>query len=243
MSINISRGLGSTLAIGATGIGSIKKIGGITLKREMIDITTLAASGGYKSFIPGLVDGGSVAIEGFMDTGDAGQNLLLTKLGTQFTNQAADAFTITFPTITGAAWTFNGFIESLDMSGDADDKNAIPFKMSVKVTGQPTFATSATADLSAIGLSSGTVAPTFVGTQYVYVAEIAGTAEIVTPVGSAGQTYDYYADGTFIGTYSQGSASASTAFAIIGVTHTFTIIVKQSGYSPKTYTVTVVKTS
>ena len=240
---NISRGIGTQLAQGATNIGSITKIGGVTLKRDFMDKTILATATGYKVSLPGITDAGTVAIEGYCDSGDAGQAALLAAYATQYTAQTPSAYTITYPTVVGASWTFNAFIETIEMSGDADEKNSIPFKVTLKVDDQPSFATTATANLTGITASSGTLCPTFAGSAYNYALEISGTAETFTPIGISGQTYDFYVDSVLQGTYTQGSVSPSVALAVIGNTHVISIIVRQSGYSSKTYTIIAVKTS
>ena len=238
---NISRGLGSLLALGSTNIGSITKVSSPQMKRDTIDVTTLSSANGFKQFIAGLVDGGTLAVEGLFDTADAGQMLLYNK----FIGSSLDVYTVTFPTIVGASWTATCLITDLDLGGDADISKALTFKATLKISGQPIIGLTANPGL--IGLSmtgtSGVIAPAFGSGVYSYAWEFVTSQSVtVLPTSSIPQQYTIYVDGVNQGVFNTGSISPYVAFATVGA-HKIDIVVSSAGYSPITYTIIAVRTS
>lgn len=239
---NVSRGLGATLQVGATNVGTITKISNPQMKRASIDVTTLSSPNGFKQFIAGLADAGNFTVEGFFDTSDAGQNLLNTK----FINSTVDTYTVTFPSIVGASWTASCFITDLVLGGDADTTKALTFKATFLISGQPTFGTTATPGLTGLTLTgaSGTLAPTFANGVLAYAWEFITTTSItLTPTAGTQQQYTMYVDGVSQGTFNTGSISPAIAFAAAGTVHKIDLVVSQAGYTPVTYSIIAVRTS
>lgn len=238
---NVSRGLGATLAVGATPIGTITKVSSPAMKRAAIDITTLDAIDGFQSFIAGLADPGLFSVEGFLDTADTGQMLLYEK----FKAGTVDTYTITFPAIVGASWTASCYIQDLDLGNDADLTKAISFKATFKISGEPDIGTSATSGLSNLTLTGtgGALAPSFNNAKYAYSYIFnTSTSITITPGAAAQQTYTMYVDGVLIGTYNTGSVSAAIAFGA-AISKKVDIIVSKAGYTPLVYTIIAVRTS
>lgn len=239
---NVSNGIGATLKVGATNIGTITKIGSPTLKRASIDVTTLSSPNGFKQFIAGLADPGKITAEGFFDTSDSGQNLLFNK----FNSGAVDTYTITFPSITGASWTATCFIDELDFAANVDATKALDFKLSLQVSGQPNIGTSVTSGLSGLTLTgtSGSLSPTFTNGTYAYAYTFTTSNAItVTPSAGTQQQYTLYLDGVNQGTFNTGSVSPSIPYAAAGTTHEINLVVSSAGFTPVTYTVIAVRTS
>lgn len=239
---NISAGIGATLTVGATNIGTITKIGSPAMKRTAIDVTTLSSLNGFKQFISGLADPGKITAEGFFNTADSGQNLLYNK----FVNGTVDTYTITFPSITGASWTATCFIDELDFAPNVDMTKALDFKMSLQVSGQPNIGTSVTAGLTGLTLTgtSGSLSPAFATGTYAYSYTFTTATSItVTPAASTQQQYTMYVDGISQGTFNTGSVSPTIAYATAGTTHKIDLVVSSAGYTPLTYTVIAVRTS
>jgi len=237
---NVSRGLGATIAVGATNIGTILKITTPSMKRDQIDVSVLSTTGGFKSFIAGLADGGEFAVEGFFDTADVGQQLLYTK----FSTSSVDTYTILFPTLVGASWSATCFVSTLDLGTDIDTTKAIGFKMTLKITGAPVMAITPVAGLSGLTFTgtSGSMEPTFAtGVHSYYWTYITDTSITCTPVG-ASQQYTMYIDGVSQGTLNCGSVSVAIPFAAIG-SKKIELIISEAGLSPLIYTVIVVRTA
>jgi hypothetical protein len=239
---NTSRGLGSTLQVGATNIGTLTKLGSPQLKRDAIDITTLSAVNGYKDFLPGLADPGTISVEGYFDSADSGQNLLKSK----FDSGAVDTYTMTFPTLVGASWTATCFIKELQLGDEADTTKPLGFKATLQIKGQPNIGTSATSGLSGLTLTgtSGSLSPTFANGTYSYAYTFTTSTSItVTPTAGTQQQYSIYVDNVLQGTYNTGSVSPAIAYATAGTTHMIDIIISSAGYSPVTYSVVAVRTT
>jgi len=237
---NVSRGLGATLAVGATNIGTILKITTPSMKRDSIDVTVLSTASGFKQFIAGLADGGEFAVEGFFDTADAGQTALYAK----FTSSAVDTYTITFPTLVGASWSASCFISTLDLGTDVDTTKAIGFKMTLKITGVPVLGITAVAGLSALTFTgaSGSLSPSFNNSVYAYYWTFITTTSITcTPTGAA-QQYTMYIDGVSQGIVNCGSVSGAIPFAATG-SHKIDLIVSEASLSPLVYTIICVRTA
>ena len=239
---NLSNGIGATLTVGATNIGTITKITSPQMKRTAIDVTTLSTPNGFKQFIAGLADPGKIVAEGFFNTADSGQNLLYNK----FVGGTVDTYTLTFPSITGASWTATCFIDELDLGTNVDLTKALDFKMSLQVSGQPNIGTSVTQGLSGLTLTgtAGALSPTFANGIYAYAYTFTTTNSItVTPTAGTQQQYTMYVDGLNQGTFNTGSVSPSIAFASAGTAHKIDLVVSGTGYTPLTYSVIAVRTS
>jgi predicted secreted protein len=239
---NLANGIGATLTVGATNIGTITKITSPQMKRTAIDVTTLSSPGGFKQFLAGLADPGKIVAEGFFNTADSGQNLLYNK----FVNGTVDTYTLTFPSITGASWTATAFIDELDLATNVDMTKALDFKMSLQVSGQPNIGTSVTSGLSGLTLTgtAGSLSPTFANGIYAYAYTFTTVTSItVTPTAGTQQQYTMYVDGVNQGTFNTGSVSPSIAFASAGTAHKIDFVVSGTGYTPLTYSTIAVRTS
>ncbi|MHB1654128.1 MAG: phage tail protein [Desulfitobacteriaceae bacterium] len=239
---NVSNGIGATLTVGATNIGTITKITSPQMKRTAIDVTTLSTPNGFKQFIAGLADPGKITAEGFFNTADSGQNLLYNK----FVSGTVDTYTLTFPSITGASWTATCFIDELDLATNVDMTKALDFKLSLQVSGQPNIGTTVTSGLSGLTLTgtSGVLSPTFANGVYAYAYTfITSTSITVTPAAGTQQQYTLYVDGVSQGTFNTGSVSPTIAYASAGTTHKIDLVVSGTGFTPVTYSVIAVRTS
>lgn len=239
---NVSRGIGATLTVGATNIGTVTKLGSPQMKRTSIDVTTLSSPNGFKEFIAGIADPGKFSIDGFFDTADSGQNLLYSK----YVSGAIDTYALTFPSLVGASWTATCFIDELQLGVEADTTKALEFKASLQVIGQPNFGTTVTPGLSGLSLTgtTGSLSPTFANGTYAYAYTFTTNTSItVTPTAGTQQQYTMYVDGVSQGTFNTGSVSPSIAYATAGTTHEIDLVVSSAGFTPVTYSLIAVRTS
>lgn len=120
-----------TVATVLTPIAKLTSITGVEVTADEIDVTAHDSSNGYREYVQGLRDSGSVSIEGLF-TSDASQ----IALKTLFDSGDSVAMKIDFPASAGE-WSFNGFVTGL--STDAPMDGAITFSATIKVTGKPTL--------------------------------------------------------------------------------------------------------
>lgn len=132
-----SRSVGTKFNIDNTAVGGLTSIGGVEIAAETTDVTSLDNTTGYKEYLGGFKDGGEVPLEGFMDGEDAGQDAMYAAMEDQEIHQ----FSIAFPAAIGKTWTFPGVVTKFATSAALND--GIKYSASVKVTGKPTLAKSA----------------------------------------------------------------------------------------------------
>jgi len=123
-----SFGIGVT--INTTAIGELTDVtpGGADV--NFIDVTAHDSAGGWKKFIGGLSDGGTLELTGNYKFSDAGQAALIAQRGQQA------AIVVTFSDSTTS--TFNAIVGAYNLSNPLDDK--VEFTCSLKVTGAITLA-------------------------------------------------------------------------------------------------------
>ncbi|MBQ9263739.1 MAG: hypothetical protein IJ189_05950 [Clostridia bacterium] len=115
-----------------TTIGCLRSISEIKADSDAIDVTTLDAADGCKTYIQGYKDLGEVTIEGFHDKGNDGQTLLRSL----YQSGQAVPFTVTFPDT--SAVSFTAFVKSHAL-GAASVDGAVGFTAVLRLTGGVTL--------------------------------------------------------------------------------------------------------
>ena len=114
-------------------IGALRSISEIKADSEAIDVTTLDAAGGFKVYAQGMKDLGEVTLEGFFESGNAGQ----TALRTLYQAGSSVPFTVTFPD--QSAVSFSAFVKSYAL-GAAQVDGAVGFTAVLRLLGGVTVA-------------------------------------------------------------------------------------------------------
>jgi hypothetical protein len=179
-----------------------------------------------------MATAGDCTLSGYFDPADtSGQIAMLTDA----TARTSRTGIITFPAATGTTWTFTGFITAIKV-GDAPTNEGLPFTATIRPSGKPTFATTASTGLTnpffAIS-ESAVIAPSPSGSVYTYVATVLTgvTSVTVTPTATAGAIT---VNGNTVAT---GEASSAITLGAAGSVTPITIVVTETGKSPKTYTI------
>jgi len=120
-------GIGTTLSRGGVAVANILSIGLPGITRETIDVTTMSAADGFKDFITGLKDGGTLTFE-----------ILFTKAGfsamnTDFLSDSAVAYILTLPDVDTTAISFNGLITGFPLTVPLNDKVSV--SVTIKIVG------------------------------------------------------------------------------------------------------------
>lgn len=123
-----SFGVAVTVATNAVGELTDASISGGDV--SFIDITNHGSSGGYREFVSGLKDGGTLELAGNYDVSDTGQAYIANNEG------AEAAVVVTFADTSTAS--FSTIIGAYDVTNPLDDK--ISFSASLKITGEITWA-------------------------------------------------------------------------------------------------------
>ena len=114
-------------------VGGVSTIGEFGFgEASEVDVTRLNETGGYKRFVAGLKDAGTVTIGGFKEAADAGQAKVIELHGSGAT---AD-FKITYPD--GATAAFSGFVKKFMFAEMAVDA-ALAWSVDVRISGGVTY--------------------------------------------------------------------------------------------------------
>ena len=225
---------GTTLTWDSIAIAGLTNINGVEVTADTVDVSTHDSTSAYKEFVVGMLDGGEVTLEGYFDyTDTTGQHAMFTDMAAR----ASKTGIITFPSATGTTWTFTAVITGLKI-GDAPVDGVLAFTATLKITGVPVLAVAASAGMSALSISeSAVVTPTFAIGTFSYVATVLSGVESVTatPTAAAGVIT---VNGNTVATT---EASSAITLGAAGTNTTITIIVTETGKSPKTYTITVAR--
>jgi len=129
-------GYGTTLVSSGTGnIGSIGKLRSISfsgVKAAVVDVTHLGSASGYREFLKGTVDNGTVTATCWLDlaAGDASHHkAAMDELATSNENVTWTATTALSQTVVGKGY-INGF--SWDIPGEDE---GVSFELTIKLTG------------------------------------------------------------------------------------------------------------
>ena len=123
---------GVAVSVATNDIGDLTdvSIGGVDV--SFVDITTHDSASGWKEFVGGLKDGGSLDLTGAYKVGDTGQAYLFGNPG------ATAACVVTFSDSSTAS--FDAVVGGFNTSNPLDD--TVEFTCSLKITGDVAYAAS-----------------------------------------------------------------------------------------------------
>lgn len=214
-------------------IAELTSIGSPKLSLETADVTSHQSANSYREYIGTLLDGGEVAIEGNFISGDTdGQIGLIADMNAK----TLQSFVITFPTAITATWTFSALVTAFEI-GDMAVDGTLTFSATLKVTGKPTLAITASNNITALTITTATLYPAFVAGTYDYVADSVGNTCTVTATFAAG-TCTLTANGAVQG-LTTIVPSSSISLGVDGTLTIITIVVQETGKTAKIYTIRV----
>lgn len=224
---------GVTLSRNSNVIAELTSIGSPKLSLETADVTSHQSSDSYREYIGTLLDGGEVAIEGnFISSDTDGQIGLITDMEAK----TVQSFVITFPTAITATWTFTALVTAFEI-GDMAVDGTLTFSATLKISGKPTLAITASNNLSDLVITTGTLYPSFAAGTYDYVADSVGNTCTVTATFAAGACT--LTAGGVSQTLTTTVPSSAIALGADGTMTTITIIVQETGKAAKTYVIRV----
>jgi predicted secreted protein len=109
----------------------VKNISGPNLDRELIDVTSLDSTAGYREFITGIRTAGELTFS--MNFTRANLELLLT----DFESDDVQDYRLLFPDTEITTWEFQGFIKSFPPTFEV--ASAITLDVTMAITGAPTL--------------------------------------------------------------------------------------------------------
>lgn len=231
-----THGFGTTFSWDDVVIAELTTINGIAVTADTVEVSTHQSAQAFKEFIAGMLEMSDVTLEGYYAFDDTtGQHAMLVDMKAR----AAKEFIITFPSSTGTSWTADGFITLFAPSVGAID-GPIPFAVTIKPTGVPSFAVATSTGLTTpfFAISeSAVITPDPAGATLVYVATVLTgiTSVTLTPTAAAGAIT---VNGSTVAT---GVASSAITLGAAGTNTVITVIVTETDKAPVTYTITVAR--
>lgn len=137
MGTSLQYGNGATPEV-FTSVAEITDMGGPSMKRDAIETTHHQTTSHYRTFLPGLRDGGEVTFSINVDFSLTSQDEL-TGLVAQYNNDVAHNYRILYPQSASEGWAFSGFLIGIDLKNPIDDK--ISGDVTLKISGKPTWGT------------------------------------------------------------------------------------------------------
>jgi hypothetical protein len=164
---------GVTLTRDGNAIAEITKLGVGAITLETNDVSNHDSANDFREFIGGMLDGGEISIEGnFISSDTDGQIGLLTD---QLAKTVQD-FIITWPTAVTATYTFKALVTKFKPP-DFNYDGTQTFSATLKITGKPTLAITASTNITTIACecTSGvlTLSPDWSASTYEYALGVA----------------------------------------------------------------------
>lgn len=122
---------GTVFRFNQTAVGRLSGVGEIAPTSAEIDVTALDSAGGYREFLQGYRDSGTVELTGFHEKGDAGQ----AALRAAFESGEAGSAQVEFPD--GTVVSFRAFVKGYTL-GAAEVDGAVGFGATLRITGAVT---------------------------------------------------------------------------------------------------------
>lgn len=231
--------MGTKLKIGSNSIAELTQIGGLDLKADTIETTTLD-SNGWRTFIQGLKDGGEVSVSGYFNPGDTNGQIALKNA---FDNGGLLNYTILFPATLGAEWDFQGIVTGIKTDVQLED--AIPFEATIKVSGQPSLGLTPSGGLTALAISGagGALTPAFNNGTYYYTYSGVTATNVTVTATAANHNLALYVNGNFVQNLTSGTASNAISLPSIGSVADIVIVAQENGKTQKIYEIIAVKTA
>jgi predicted secreted protein len=110
-------------------IAEVNSITGPGMTRDTIDVTSLDSTGGYREFITGFRDGGSVELS--MNMTRAMWDLMLA----DFESDVLQNYNIVLSDTESTSIEFEGLVTEMPLTIPTDDK--VTMDVSIKISGQP----------------------------------------------------------------------------------------------------------
>jgi hypothetical protein len=229
---------GTKLSWNGVNLAELTNISGPKIKIKTEEMTNHDSTGGFAEFIATIKDGGEISIEGNFVAGDTtGQIAMITDIKAGTKRQII----LTAPS---SLFTWTSDVIGTDFEPTFPHAGMIGFKATLKATGEPVLAITASGNLTTLtGIEENTGAaltftPTFDGAtkEYNVAINTASTWIKLTPTKS-GATVTIY-NGTSSQDVASGAQSGTIAVTDAAVT-TITLSVKETGKVANVYTLHV----
>lgn len=127
------KSFGVAVSVATNDIGELTDVSIPEIDVNFVDITTHDSTGGFREFVGGLKDGGTLTLTGAYDISDTGQTYLRTPA-----NQGGSAVAVVVTFSDDSTASFDAVVGGYGTSNPLDDK--VEFTASLKISGDVTYA-------------------------------------------------------------------------------------------------------
>jgi predicted secreted protein len=227
---------GATCSWNGNNLANLTTVGGRNTTVDTIDVTNNDSTDGWREFIAGLKNGGTLPIAGNFIPGDTDGQIALE------TDMAAGTIReIVIAKSGGFTFTANAICTSFKIDDMVQGTStALTFAAEFQITGKPTFAVTTSTGLTTPFFSmseSAVIMPNPANATYEYVATVLTdiTSVTVTPTAASGTIT---VNGNTVAT---GEASSAITLGSAGSVTTATIVVTETSKAPKTYVIYIAR--
>jgi predicted secreted protein len=122
-------GFGTTITIGGASVGNLTSVNVGDFTRDDVDVSNSDSPNGWKESLPGMKDGGTLALEAIYTKTSVSALMAL------FEDDSPKPVVITLPD--KSHFDCTGYLNSLGVSAPFDDK--VTAKYQLKISGKPAF--------------------------------------------------------------------------------------------------------
>lgn len=242
--MTVEAGFAAIIKRNGTAIGKVKSIKSPNLSVDMIDVTTMDSANSYKETLPSLIDGGEISFEALFDAGDAQQVGLYSDLN----NKTLQTFTI-LPKSESWSWTVTGYVTGIEQDIPMDD--AISLNVTIKVSGVPLLATSASTGISALTVrdqddggecTAANYLPNWAIGTFSYGITYTTATSFRIRATAASHTIKMYVDDVYLENLNSGVSSSAVALSA-DASKKVKLIAYEANKTPKTYELQICRIS
>lgn len=221
---------GCVLSWNGNPVASIISLAGPNKSANVINVTAHDSPDGFEQFISGLRNGGEFSGSGNFIPGDTNGQIAM---NSDFDAGTPRVALLTFPAAMGATITAAvAIITAFSLTANASEQ--AQFSFTIKISGKPTLAVTASNNCTALAASGGVLYPVFAAATYDYVVAVAGATTAVTATFAAGTAYLYAGD-VLQQVLASTVASTAVALGAIGSQVVLKVTVQEANKTMKTY--------
>ena len=117
-----------------TTVAEVVSIGGPSMSRDVIDITSHSSASNSREFISGLINSGEVTLEVNWCPGNSSQDVIR---DTDMYNENCVSYSIVWPDSDATTVTFNAYVTSFDINSPVDAQLTV--SMGFQISGKPVW--------------------------------------------------------------------------------------------------------
>lgn len=231
---NAVAAFGVDVTFDSIAVGELLEMPNIKFNRTLIDVTNHDSPGGYEEGIPSaIIRAEEFTLRCNSVVGNTGQ----AAIKAAWVAKSIKTLLVNYPD--GYYATGSVYVLSYEVIAQIEDQLIIEF--TCKWTGAVTDGTTASNNITAFVMTTGTLYPAFAAGTYDYAATSQLNSCTVTATFAAGVA-KLYKNGVYVQDLLTTVASGAIDLGADGTLTTLTIVVTETGKAPKTYTIRVANT-